>query len=35
MRVFDNDKFGWAIVVIALFLIGAQVVRALMYFLWG
>jgi hypothetical protein len=30
MRIFDNDKFGWAIVVVALLVLGAQVIRGVM-----
>jgi hypothetical protein len=30
MKFFDNDSFGWAIVVITLFFIGAQVIRGVM-----
>ena len=29
MKFFDNDGFGWAIVVIALFVLGAQIFRAI------
>jgi hypothetical protein len=35
MKIFDDDKFGWAIVVIALFVLGAQIVRGAMTYLWG
>ena len=30
MKIFDSDKFGWAIVVIALLVLGAQVIRGVM-----
>jgi hypothetical protein len=30
MKFFDNDGFGWAIVVVTLLLLGAQIVRGLM-----
>ena len=30
MKIFDSDKFGWAIVVIALLVLGAQVIRGAM-----
>jgi hypothetical protein len=30
MKFFDSDKFGWAIVVIALLVLGAQVIRGVM-----
>ena len=35
MKFFDNDSIGWAIVAVALFLIGTQVFRAVLNFLWG
>jgi hypothetical protein len=35
MKIFDDNSFGWAIVVVTLFFIGAQIVRGLMNFLWG
>lgn len=35
MKFMDDDKFGWALIVVALFLIGAQVVRAVANLLWG
>jgi hypothetical protein len=30
MKIFDDTSFGWAIVVVTLFFIGAQIVRAVM-----
>jgi hypothetical protein len=35
MKVFDNDKFGWAIVVVTLLVLGAQVFRAVANGIWG
>lgn len=35
MKIFDDDKFGWAIVLIALLVLGAQIVRGAMTYLWG
>jgi hypothetical protein len=35
MKFMDDDRFGWALVVVTLFLIGAQVVRAVANTLWG
>ena len=35
MKIFDDNSFGWAIVVVTLFLLGAQVFRAVMNLLWG
>jgi hypothetical protein len=35
MKFFDDDSIGWAIVVVTLFFIVAQVIRAVMNFLWG
>jgi hypothetical protein len=35
MKFFDDDKFGWAIVVIALFVLGAQIFRAVANGIWG
>jgi hypothetical protein len=35
MKFFDNDSFGWAIVAVTLFFIGAQIFRAVANFLWG
>jgi len=35
MKIFDDNSFGWAIVVVTLFLLGAQIFRAVMNLLWG
>jgi hypothetical protein len=35
MKFFDNDSFGWAIVVVTLFFVGAQIFRAVANGLWG
>jgi hypothetical protein len=35
MKLFDSDSFGWAIVVVTLFFIGAQIFRAVANGLWG
>jgi hypothetical protein len=35
MKIFDSDKFGWAVVVIAIFFFTAQVLRAVANGLWG
>ena len=35
MKFMDDDKFGWALIVVTLFLIGAQVFRAVANFIWG
>ena len=35
MKIFDNNSFGWAIVVVTLLLLGAQVFRAVANGLWG
>jgi hypothetical protein len=34
MKFMDDDKFGWALVVITILLIGAQIVRAFMTWVW-
>jgi hypothetical protein len=35
MKLFDDDSFGWAIVVVTLFFLLAQVFRAVANGLWG
>ena len=35
MKFFDDDKFGWAIVVISLLVLGAQVFRAIANGIWS
>jgi hypothetical protein len=35
MKFFDSDSFGWAIVVVTLFFLLAQVFRAIANGLWG
>lgn len=35
MKFFDNDKYGWAIVVVTLFFILAQIIRAVVNGIWG
>jgi hypothetical protein len=30
MKIFDDDKFGWALVAVALFLVATQVLRYVM-----
>jgi len=35
MKFMDDDRFGWALVVITILLIGAQVIRAVANFIWG
>ena len=35
MKFFDNDSFGWAIVVVTLFFVAAQIFRAVANGLWG
>jgi hypothetical protein len=35
MKFFDNDSIGWAIVVVTLLLLGAQVLRAIANGIWG
>jgi Sec-independent protein translocase protein TatA len=30
MKIFDDNSFGWAIVVVALLVLGAQVIRGVM-----
>jgi hypothetical protein len=35
MKFFDNDSFGWAIVAVTLFFIGAQIFRAVANGVWG
>jgi hypothetical protein len=35
MKFFDDDSIGWAIVAVALFLVGTQVLRLVMNLLWG
>ena len=35
MKIFDDNSFGWAIVVVTLFFLLAQVFRAVANGLWG
>jgi hypothetical protein len=35
MKIFDDNSFGWAIVVVTLLLIGAQLFRAAANGIWG
>jgi len=35
MKFMDDDKFGWALIVVTALLIGAQVIRAVANFIWG
>jgi hypothetical protein len=35
MKIFDDNSFGWAIVVVTLFFLLAQVFRAVANGIWG
>jgi hypothetical protein len=35
MKFMDDDKFGWALIVVTALLIGAQIFRAIANVIWG